>query len=207
MRTSGHTGSRTSYSYGTKIVYGFVHVPKTGGATIGLLPGCRGHYPVSEFQAHDHAHEFFTMVRDPYDVMCSAYYFVIRKDIDLTIGTSPFDIMNSELVKLPIEEFLAHTPANQLYSHYYDTLTPRDFTIVGHTVEYSRTRELFARMTKRSLPNATLNVNPDHKAGEAYDFAYSRKDFAKRFDNDYQLYYEGLDRFKRLCSDHGIIEA
>jgi hypothetical protein len=185
-------------------MYAFVHVPKTGGTNIihSMQGTCKGHNRVSDYMKHDHMHQFITFVRDPYDVVCSGYYFVKRKRIR-NADKALFDAQHMDLIwnqGVSVEEFLERCVPNHTFTYYYDSLTPKDFTFVGVTDD-DRSWKLFEKITRIHVPRLPTNVNQKKLITDPYVTQYPRELFYERNSSDYELYLEGRQRFYDLYND------
>jgi hypothetical protein len=187
----------------------FVHVPKTGGTFLNfqnLFPNqaSRVHEPLSSLLnwKENLNKSLFTMVRDPYDIACSEYYFM-KKNISFKTR-NPSYLKHAKLIykdKLSIEEYLEKKIKNSIYPFYYDVKTPKDFDCVGVTEEMDKTVSLIYSMFDISSGNGEKNNNIDKKINQRYETEYPRDFFQKENSKDYELYFEGKEKFIELCKN------
>jgi hypothetical protein len=173
----------------------FVHVPKTGGSWLwkNFDQENYGHKKVSEFKSDT---QLATFIRDPYDARISEYYFCKSKSVPIPCSNYAD---NYELIKngATLEEFLYGIKPNSLYTYFFDTVTPKDFTFVGVTSRMDDSVHIFEKIFHKNLIFSEGFMNESRQMGTCYKSHYSRKKFAKDNDEDYQLYKEGLQKFKR----------
>jgi hypothetical protein len=180
---------------------GFVHVPKTGGSTIvsegklkfnGTLCNNNDHAQVSELMKHNHNHYFISLVRDPYQQSISKYYNMKRNNIG---G-----------INFSLEDFLSdsdHRDWSKIsYSFFYDRLTPKDFSFVGVTNHMEKNRIILKKIFQVEFSKKPINVNDIKKYGTPYKVNFYKKEFKKIHKEDYDLYYEGIDKFNQLCKKY-----
>lgn len=183
------------------MILGFVHVPKTGGSLINssnfLKPNptiCnnRGHAKVSELLQHNHSHELISVVRNPYQQSISKYYHMKRN--------------HKGEMNFSLEDFLTnkdHRMWSEIsYSIYYDSMTPKDFSFIGVTSQMPKNRIILHTMFNFRFYRMPYNVNPLKKFDQPYKTTFYKKEFEKIYKQDYDLYYEGVDKFNQLCKKY-----
>jgi hypothetical protein len=166
--------------------------------------------------------DFFTVLRDPYDRTCSEYYFFKRqmeqliKRVNDSIEVSDPKIIkilsvragkimsmksfedkiyNIYMNKMSVEDYLEWSTENPTYPQFYDTKTPKDFDLVGITENISQTRLLLKNRYGIESGDGTSNNNPNKKIGNPYRTKYLRSNFKRKNPIEYDLYYEGMDKF------------
>jgi hypothetical protein len=217
----------------------FVYVPKTGGTflNISVLPNSDRlgpknsprmvHMPTSKVLSLTKDDiKLFTLVRDPYDLACSEYFFLkekveyntkyfnLNKDektkaelasrfvAKLTDNESYYEkLMKIYLEKISLEDYLEFISNNPIYPFYYDVRTPKDFDCVGVTEEMETTISLLKSMFGVVCGKGDYNKNSQKNVEERYTNYYSREKFEKENVRDYELYFEGKERFKELCEN------
>lgn len=228
----------TANNYDTKVA--FVHVPKTGGTylSIPILPQNLGirlssfpgdmHLPVSKIQSlSDYSIPLFTIVRNPYDRVCSEYYFTIDKVKKITLlncwdEDDPKKIefiakraaiimknqQNYEKIyniyknKMCIEEYLEWSAYNPTYPYYYDEKTPKDFDIVGITEDMDKTIKLLEKMYDTKSGGGDYNKNNTKSVGKLYENKYSREVFKIKNKIEYDIYEEAKEKFYQLSKEY-----
>jgi hypothetical protein len=167
----------------------------------------------------------FTMVRDPYDRSCSEYYFIKRRILS-SIDSMHWDfsdekklnfvinrvesVMGSDIYSkkiyqifknnLNIEEYLEWYHEDPTYPWYYDIKTPKDFDIVGLTEDIPGTISLLKNIYDIDVSYGDANDNPLKKVNKPYKTKYSRRKFKKHNDVEYNLYYEGKEKYHKILS-------
>jgi hypothetical protein len=182
------------------MILGFVHVPKTGGSTIlskgktktNLCSG-KGHIPHSKFKEHTHKHDYFiTMIRDPYQQSIS-FYYDMKRSPEYNIDFS-------------LEDFLSNPNHRNKwginYEKYYEESLLKDFSFVGITNHMNVNRMLLKKMFDFNFSEIPINTNPKKNFSVKYDSVFKKKEFMKIYSNEYDLYFEGIDRFNQLCRKH-----
>ena len=173
--------------------------------------------------------KLFTIVRDPYDQACSEYFDIKRrgdlafeylglnrenpKSVDF-IAKRAADIIGNPFFRdhinkvylnnFSIDEYLEQRSYNCVYSYYYDFKKPKDFDCVGITEEMDKTIRLAEKILNINLGDGPNHENKNKKINQKYNFDYSRKDFEKNNQIDYELYYQGKEKFKKLCLENKI---
>lgn len=185
------------------------------------------HMPASVVQSitKDKDH-IFTMVRDPYDRACSEYYFLKSKatasikDFSWntenkrkleTICNSVADITGYKFFSektcviydndMSVEDYLEWSIDNPTYPLYYDTLEPKDFDLIGVTEDLPKTIGLLKSIYDIDAGYGDLNKNIDKPVSIPYTTKFSRSDFKSKNKIEYELYYQGLDRFLDICNN------
>jgi hypothetical protein len=215
----------------------FVYVPKTGGTflNIPIIPGYKRlgpknsprmvHMPCSKILnlTQDQNINLFTLVRDPYDLACSEYFFLKEKinynlryfNINaeksvsselasrfvakLTGNPSYYEkLMKIYLENYSVSEYLEYIEKNPIYPYYYDVLTPKNFDCVGLTEEMDTTIKILYNMYEIEAGNGSFNKNKKKDVGKKYNFKYSRNNFLNKNKKDYEIYYEGIEKFNLL---------
>jgi len=192
----------------------FVHVPKTGGLRfepqIKLCERNERHFhcSVDFFLKHNHEHNFLTLVRDPYDVAASAFYFLRGKDFFAKFNSrNPSDSFHARIAhaeNATVEDFLYNWEQNSLYSYYYGGRGPEFFNFVGSTDKLHESSLLIHKMFGIETNNGPYNRNRTKEIGEPYQTGYSRLTFMKDHEKDYQIYFEYLNRFYELCKEYKV---
>jgi hypothetical protein len=166
--------------------------------------------------------DFFTVVRDPYDRTCSEYYF-FKQQVDEVLSKVNHSIEISDpkvikilsvragkimsmksfedkmyniyMNKMTVEDYLDWSTGYPTYPQFYDTKTPKDFDLVGVTEDIEKTKRLLSERYGINSGSGLSNRNPSKKIGEPYKTKYLRSDFKRKNSIEYDLYYEGLDKF------------
>jgi hypothetical protein len=190
----------------------FVHVPKTGGTFLHLIdlvpnPMIWPHEPISKLITYkeNKNKKTFTMVRDPYDISCSEYYF-FKKEFGFKTK-NPSHEYHAKLIhkeKMSVEEYLENKIKNSIYPYYYDVLTPKNFDCVGITEEMDTTIQLLEKMFGIRCGIGKPNNNKFKKIKDSYETKFSRKKFYEQNDIDYNFFLEGKDRFFKLCHQFDV---
>lgn len=221
----------------------FVYVPKTGGTFLSINPipykfhgekyrpsrlPSEMHMPASRVMGIvDSSTPFFTILRDPYDRLCSEYFFIKEKakaSIDhfaLDIGDpNKIDFIarkSSQIMKasiyydkahaiythnMSVEDYLEWSIDHPTYSFYYDSKTPKDFDVVGITDSLRETSELLNKMYGMTSGNGSYNNNVNKNINSSYKTDYSRNHFKKISNIEYGLYDEGRAVFEKLCRQY-----
>lgn len=224
--------------YNTEVA--FVHVPKTGGTYLSIpilpekfkiklssLPGDM-HIPVSQIEKLTNGSApLFTVVRDPYDRVCSEYYFTKNKIKELTI-LDRWEEKNSKKIEflarraaiimkneqnyekicsiyknnMSINDYLEWSAENPTYPHYYDTKTPKDFDIVGITEDMENTIRLLKIIYKTNSGGGDFNKNAFKNVGKPYDNLYSRYSFELKNTIEYDIYKEAKEKFHKFLKKY-----
>jgi hypothetical protein len=145
---------------------------------------------------------YYTQIRDPYDMACSLYFFLKREKNSSIIGTNvDADYHNHKLIlsKASINDFLENMSHNQTYTHYYDDLDISDFDCVGWSSNMKETEELILKIFNIKINVVTLNINPEKKMEDVYNFQFTRNDFKKLNEKEYEIYNHGIEKFQNLC--------
>jgi hypothetical protein len=147
---------------------------------------------------------FYTQVRDPYDIACSLYFFLKRKGpYSRVVGSNiSVDGYNSVLINdsESVEVYLENVIPNSNYTHYFDILSPSNFDCVGYSNDLGKSVDLLRSIFNlKSVGPTNYNTNPDKFVGEPYNFDYSRNEFKKNNEQEYELYYQALEKFTALC--------
>lgn len=197
--------------------YAFIHVPKTGGAGIKKSFDkylCKDindeHLPTSYFDKHDHDHIFFTILRDPYDRACSEYFFIKRqlenKVVDVEPWTHNIKLRFKKILDNSIDDFLENfvdqNYNGSVYSYYFNSKNINDFDFVGNMQHMSESLMLINIIFNIKIYSSYININPNHEVGKPYSFSYSRKDFEKKYYKDYDIYQEGIEKFKKTYKEN-----
>lgn len=148
------------------------------------------HAPVSYCFNHDHHHILMTSIRDPYQRAISGFYQIKKK--------SPIRYKDAKL-----EHFLVDEPLHIGYKRFWESVHPKDFDIIGNMDDMERTIKLYYNMLGVSMPVRRVNDNPD-KIGDSYSHFISPKSYESSAPNEYELYYQGLERFEELCKEFGV---
>lgn len=201
-------------------MYAFVHVLKTGGTSIKdpirsqlCLSAVKGsppqqHKPTSWFDKHSHDHIFMTMIRDPYDRAVSEYFYIQRQMLnkidDIHQWSERQKISHSYLTKVSLETFLEYHLPKSTYMYYFDSRNIEDFDFVGYTYDMQTSVNLANHMFNLKTRNQETNVNPEHKISTSYECKYSRNDFYKKYEQDYEVYVKGKEKFKNLCRKYNV---
>lgn len=208
---------------------GFVHVPKTGGLTLvehlrstGTV-WCGKHQSLDTLMKHEHDHTYLTFVRDPFQTYVSFYYFVTRNKINLYWHRTPQDTSNMHLIwgedgglqedgnpgipvvgspQVTIQEFLDNCEPNQMFGYFYAPHGPEIIDFVGYTKEMEKSYKLLEIITGISAPKKWKNINPKKPVNQDYQIDYDVESFKKRNELDYEMYYRGLERYKKLCNQY-----
>jgi hypothetical protein len=169
----------------------------------------------------------FTVVRNPYDRNCSEYYF-LKDKVQASIEYFNWDMTNTKKIKfaasfvskitesekffdkiynmythsMSVEDYLEWCVENPTYPFYFDTKNPKDFDIVGSTEDMTMTTDLLKKMYDVTSGNGDKNENIGKKIKEPYITNYSRKDFENKSIIEYELYYQGINKFNQLCREY-----
>lgn len=168
------------------------------------FPKPNQHVSVSTYiKLHSHIHTFYTQIRDPYDVACSLYFFLKRQGDGSRIAGSNVDadFYNAKLIsEATIDEFLENMCHNATYTHYYDKLDIKDFDCVGFTNSMGKTSLLVNKIFNiNTKPSLYPNINPTKILGDFYNFKFTRRQFKKLNEQEYKIFYDGLQKFESLC--------
>jgi hypothetical protein len=192
----------------------FVHVPKTGG--IRFQPEvelCERneknfHCTVDFYLEHDHDHRFFTMIRDPYDVAASTFYFLKKFEYYAGFNSkNPSDRFHARIANsstATVEDFLYNWEENSLYSFYYCGKPAGVFDFIGLTERMNESSQLMYNMFGIQSNKGDFNRNEQKTLAEPYQTGYSRLTFMKDHEQEYQIYFEYLDRFHQLCKEYKV---
>lgn len=161
----------------------FLHVPRTGGSSfynkdLNICSHAIGHGKLTDYTKQNHPHRFMTNLRDPYEI-CVSYYYVAQ---NLTVD---------------IYEFLDN-PTNKLYSYYFEDMDILDFDFVGNIDEMEKSFKLLNSIFNVSVPYRHINKNKTKNNLIKYD----KKRFVKNNEKEYEIYYRGLEYFKKMCNYH-----
>lgn len=181
------------------------------------------HLTVSQVkQKVDDDTTLFTIMRDPYDRSCSEYYFIVdrvipkievkfgklanSKKTDVLIhrisqktNTPAFAKKIKAIVEeeMLVEDYLVWSANNPTYPIYYDDIGPGDFDLIGITENMNGTLSI--------LKSHGINAGGDNyrnnikkNIGDSYTTKISRKDFENMNNIEYQMYYEGLEKYHSL---------
>lgn len=100
---------------------------------------------------------------------------------------------------MDIEEYLEWSIDNPTYPLYYDILTPKEFDCVGITEEMQKTIYLLKKMYNIEISPGNHNNNSNKKINEPYINKYPKTKFKKNNKIEYDMYYEGKEKFLKLC--------
>lgn len=167
----------------------------------------------------------FTMVRNPYDRACSEYYFIQReirgrlkylnwKFLDENklefIAKRIKTFMNSDFYyekvvaifknNFTIEEYLEWYCENPSYPYYYDEKTPKEFDAVGITEDIPGTIMLLKNLYNIDIFQGHSNDNPNKIINQPYTTKYSRDAFQQQNNIEYNIYYEGKEKYYELIN-------
>lgn len=188
------------------------------------------HMPASKVQSIvKEGTPMFTMLRDPYDRTCSEYYF-FKSKADVSIQHFLWDVSDQRKLKvlahfvsritghkaffdkiyaiynedMSVEDYLEWSVDNPTYPIYYDTLTPKDFDIVGITEDIPRTIKLLKCMYDVDAGMGDYNKNDDKRVNNPYETKFSRSVFESINYVEYDIYNEAIDKFNSLCKENNI---
>lgn len=218
----------------------FVHVPKTGGTYLSIpilpkknrakqssLPGDM-HMPVSEIEKMtNNSVPLFTLMRDPYDRVCSEYFFTINRAKELTIlnkwkgdDLTKIEFLAKNIAirtknkkvyekiyniyknNMSVEDYLEWSIENPTYPHYYDTKMPCDFDLVGLTEEIEKSRQLLKIIYQTSSGGGDSNKNLAKNIKEPYKTLYSRSQFEAKNLIEYDFYQQAKEKFYKFCKKY-----
>jgi hypothetical protein len=103
---------------------------------------------------------------------------------------------------MSIDEYLEWASDNPTYPFYYDTKSISDFDIVGVTEDLPRTMQLLKVMYDTNSGGGDYNKNTVKEVGKPYETSYSRSAFKAKNVIEYDMYYQGIDKFNKLCSTY-----
>jgi hypothetical protein len=171
------------------------------------FPKFNQHVSVSVYKnLHTHNHFFYTQVRDPYDIACSLYFFLKKLGYGSRIMGSNVDtdFYNSQLILrgASINDYLENMRPNATFTHYYDELDIKNFDCVGFTNSLGKTSVILNKMFNLNIGPHVKNVNPRKELGEFYNFKFSRRQFKKLNEQEYKIFYDGLQKFESLCKTY-----
>lgn len=182
------------------------------------------HMPASQVQSIvEEGTPLFTMIRDPYDRACSEYHFLKLK-ATASIQDFTWNLATKKKLKpmansvsnitgykdffektcviydndMSIEDYLEWTIDNPTYPFYYDTLEPKDFSLVGIIEDMPKTISLLKSMYGVNAGDGDFNSNPDREVGEPYTTDFSRSDFKSRNSIEYGMYLQGVEKLKKM---------
>lgn len=101
-----------------------------------------------------------------------------------------------------LENFVEMIYGKSIYSHYYNYVNINNFDLVGVTNRMDESLDLIYFIFGVKIKNLFVNINPNHQVGQPYNFGYSRKDFYKKYSQDYDIYINGIEMFNNLSQKH-----
>lgn len=198
----------------------FIRVPKTG--TTSLINGIReavdspshpcltrAHDLATTLLAHDHGHDFITMMRDPLQTSASCYYFVKNRlnieEFDPSVkagGRSGVLTVHADLIEtgVTLEEYLLQSPANDFFGKFFGPLQPADCAFVGSVDDMVTSFKLLTAITGIPSTWRWSNKNPKRPATlqPYYVSPEVTAAFKERNALEYELYTKGLEQFAAL---------
>jgi hypothetical protein len=196
----------------------FVRIPKTGSTT--LLQSLKGltehpcietqHQTIATMELHGHAHEYFTIVRDPLQQYISCYYFVknsmnkrtVYRPLDAPdLGFGPLGGHQLAIASTNgLAEYLLNAPIDDFTSKYLSGTLPADMVVVGEVTEMGASLALISAVTGISTHLAWENRNPARQATlqPYYVDPAVVAAFKVRNAGEYELYAKGVEHFNAL---------
>lgn len=170
-----------------------------------------GHFPFGKYaglrERDAVCARFVTWLRDPVDLVVSAYEYLRSKPLMVGFPLEPWEQAASagDLLEFARHEFARNRQSKQLRSD-----TPDAFDFVGITEEFSRSLRLFRAMffPDRELPMDVepQRVNP-RRRGDGYSLDDARRSAVEDLNAwDTALYQRARQRFAEQCAEYGIGE-
>lgn len=187
------------------MLFAIIHVPKTAGTLLrhsiqyaypqNELCLSAYHLRIDEFKKHKHDHTFVSMVRDPIQRKISQYHMRERNSHSIGILTTE-----------DVEDYLFTNwgPMSNAYEFYYEGTSPKEMDFIGNADELDMTKSLFYNMFGININTSNKpNSNP-YKESERYEVEVPTERFMEAFPKEYELYYEGVDKFYSLCKEYKV---
>jgi hypothetical protein len=198
-----------------------IRVPKCGSTTLAhsLRPLFKSddypclaptHNTVGLFLSHDHPHDFVSMVRDPLQLYCSAYYYVRNVAAqggfydNLVQGLRKVVLEEHTKIALDttLEEYLVSAPENDFMTVFFEGIEPKDFLFLGEVNQMQTSLDLFTRITGIPTNYEWANKNPNRPETLQPYWADPSvvSVFKKRNEQEYEVYAKSIEHFNHLKS-------
>lgn len=123
------------------------------------------------------------------------------KKVATMMGNSQYYDKTFNIYKynMSVEDYLEWASENPTYPFYYDTKSISDFEIVGITEDLYSTIKLLKIIYNTNSGGGYYNKNTLKELGKPYETSYSRSLFKLKNAIEYDIYYEGKNKFNKLC--------
>jgi hypothetical protein len=152
-----------------------------------------GHFVADKYLDIFPTTDFVAFVRDPYQQMISAYYYIKREAGDLFKKYNPTPLQFIELL-------------SNMQAPFLGSIAIEELAMVGLTEHYERSVALFEAIFGKKISHGyrRVNTNPDRQ-GDAYEVDADVKEAVDRYCSaDLELYQRAQKRFLELADQYGV---